>query len=196
VRILDNSLGRCALAALNRYDRMSDLADALDARFDDVARPQKFLWRAAGAHTGWRARRDDVTGLERHAGTDVGDQVRNLEQHVAGVGFLLHDAVDGEPQVERVWVLDLIGGDDARSEGGIAVLPLRIDPLPGAAAVARADVDEDAVAEDVLEGVALADPAAGGADDHGELHLPIQLPGDRPVVLDRIVRADDRGRRL
>src|SRR3569833_1562241 len=118
---------------------MPDLAYALYACFDDVARPQKFLWLAAGAHAGWRARRDDVAGLERHAGADVGDQVWNLEQHVAGVGFLLHDTVDREPQVEHVRILDLINKNKTQTKKNKTVLPLRIDPLPGAATVARTD---------------------------------------------------------
>ncbi len=91
---------------------------------------------------------------------------------------------------------DLVGRDDHRAEGRVGVLTLRIDPLSGTPAVAGTDVDEDAVSEHILERVFGTDPAGGAPDDHRQFDLPIELLGDRGVVMHRVSRSDHRGRRL
>ena len=48
----------------------------------------------------------------------------------------------------------------------------------------------------MLEGIGLADIAGSGTHDHGELALPVELLGHRAVVLNGLIRADDRGARL
>ena len=78
--------------------------------------------------------------------------VVHLEQHVAGVGALLFHAVDGQPEVERLRIGDIVGGDDAGAEGGVGVLALGENPLAGAAVVAGGDVDHHRIAEDMGQG--------------------------------------------
>ena len=73
---------------------------------------------------------------------------------------------------------------------------MKILPAVAALHVARRDVVDDGVAEDVVERALARDVAAGGADDDGKLDLVVD-PG-RDVRKDRHRRAgaDHRGRRL
>ena len=72
---------------------------------------------AAEAHAGGGAGGDDVAGEQRRDGGDVFDEVRDLEDELAGVGVLQDFAVDGEADVERVRVGDFVGGDDGGAHG-------------------------------------------------------------------------------
>src|SRR3569623_608665 len=62
--------------------------------------------------------------------------------------------------------------------------------------IARGEVVEHGVAEYVLEGVFRCDAAAAAADDHGELHLPIELGGERRIDGDGGAVRGDSGHRL
>ncbi len=93
-------------------------------------------------------------------------------------------------------IADLVGSHDARPHRREAVLPLRYDPLPRAAAIARRHVVDDGVAEHMVQCVALRDVARGAADDHRKFGFPVELLRDLRVVADRVVPRDDRGRRL
>ncbi len=90
--------------------------------------PRRRLRRPAG---------DDVPGLEGDRRRNVGDQVVDLEKHVAGVGALLLDTVHRQPEVEPLGVGNVVGGDDAWPEGRVRVLSLGEDPLSGTSVVAR-----------------------------------------------------------
>ena len=103
------------------------------------------------AYAGGSAGGDHVAGLQRDHLRDVLDQLRNLENELAGVGFLQNLAADFERDIQRVRIGDLILGDDARPHGREGVEGLAHQPLRGGVLViARADVVDDGVAEDVL----------------------------------------------
>ncbi|MNJ60425.1 hypothetical protein D3C77_561570 [compost metagenome] len=93
-------------------------------------------------------------------------------------------------------IFDLVGSDDHRTERRISILTFRIDPLTCTAAIPGAHIDHQAVAEDMVERVLDTYALGGGTHDHGQFDLPVQLTGNRRVVLDCIARADYRGRRL
>src|SRR5438128_6070230 len=101
--------------------------------------------------------------------------------------------MDGE--VRRI--ADLVAADDDGTDGAERVERLATGPLPVAELeVARGDVVEAGVAEDVRERVLGADLTRGGADDHAELGLVVDLGRQRGVPSDVVARADDRGREL
>ena len=60
---------------------------------------------------------------------------------------------------------DLVGCNDARTHRGVAVLAFGIDPLAGAPAVPRADIDDHAIAEYIGQRRLAADALGGTADD-------------------------------
>ena len=80
----------------------------------------------------------------------------------------------------------------AEAVEALALEPLHVLLLQ----VARADVVDDGVAEDVVERVGAAGCCARHADDDAELHFPVHLLRDRAVTEDVVERADDGGRRL
>src|SRR3546814_5522757 len=127
--------------------------------YTTLFRSQKLLRIAPGTDARRRAGRDDVAGLERHHARYVGDELRHVEQHEARVAVLLLHPVDAGPEAQVLRVADLVGGDDARSHRRETVLSLRHDPLAGAAAIARRDVVDHRIAEDMTQRVGLGDAA-------------------------------------
>src|SRR5207237_6223693 len=125
-----------------------------------IGRPR----RAAG-----RAGDDDGAGLQRHVGGEEMDQMRAGEDHVGGGGRLAQLAVDARAQAQLLRIADLVGGYDPRTGGtrGLEALaaaelvPGEALVVPSHLAVARGDVVDDGVAEDVLEGALDRDVAPG-----------------------------------
>ena len=68
----------CVALSLNRVDQRRQ---ALDPHFQPVA-------RSDGSHAAGGAGDDDVSGQEGHVGGDEADQVRAIENELAGVGIL------------------------------------------------------------------------------------------------------------
>ena len=90
-------------------------------------------------------------------------------------------------------IRDLVGRDQGRAHRTerverLAARPLAVPELE----VARRDIVEAGVAEDVVERVGLADTARRPPDDHGELGLVIDLGGQLRVPADLGAVADDR----
>src|SRR3546814_5107629 len=108
---------------------MAQLANTDHLGFHHVARPEPFLRIASGAHACGRAGRDDVTRFQTDALAYVGNQIIDLEQHVPSVRTLLLHPFHGQPEVQNLWIRNFIRGHDARTNGGVAVLTLGIDPL-------------------------------------------------------------------
>jgi hypothetical protein len=116
------------------------------------------------------------------------NQARDAEDHLRRGPVLLRHAVDREAEAQRVWVRDLVRGDDPGAGRREAVLALGEGPLPAMPAVARRDVVDDGVAEDVRHRVALAHPLRRAADDDAELAFPVELARDLLVVRDLRLR--------
>ena len=123
--------------------------------------------------------------------------VSDPEVHVGGVRLLQHPLADVARDVEDLRVGDLVGGDDPRPHRaerveGLAARPLAVAELQ----VARRDVVDARVAEDVVEGIADVDAAGPPADDHAELGLVVHLRCQGGIPADVGPGPDDRRRPL
>ena len=81
-----------------------------------------------------------------------------IEDHGRGVAALALLAVDVEPHVELLRVLDLVLGDEPGAERAEGLAALALGPLPGALDLkdALGDVVGEAIAGDDVERVVLA----------------------------------------
>ena len=123
--------------------------------------------------------------------------MRDREDHVGRRGVLLGDAVDAAHQPFGLRIAELVGGDDVRAHGARAVEALALEPLAVRdLQIARADVVDHGVAEDVRERVGLGDVAPWRPDHDAQLHLPVHLTGDGAIHRDVVERTVHRGRGL
>ncbi len=138
-----------------------------------------------------RAHRDQVTRLQRQDLGEVRDRVGDREDHVVS-RVLLHDlAVDfaahrqpGAADRQLIW------RHQPWADGRGVLERLALQELGGASLpVACADVVEDRVPGDMIEGRLGHDVPAAPADDDGELDLPVHLLDDGGH-LDLVTRAD------
>src|SRR5580698_3731317 len=75
-------------------------AETGDAEAHGLAGAQ-ILWRfLSQADAGWGAGGNDIAGLEPHELADVGDQVRDAEEHGAGAAVLKTAAIDVQPELQ------------------------------------------------------------------------------------------------
>src|SRR5208337_4261909 len=129
-----------------------------DSERNRVARPQEDRRLLTEAHARRRARGDDVPRLEDHELRDVGDEGFCAENHGRGRAALHALAVDVQPHVELLRVLDLVGRDQPRPQWAEGRAALALHPLARALDLERTlgDVVAYAVAGDVLERLGLA----------------------------------------
>src|SRR5260221_3999055 len=97
--------------------RLDDLlllrAEAVDAELDDVADVEELrLGLHAQRHPRRRAGDDDVAGLHDEILRAPPDDIGDAEDHRLGVALLAKLAVDLEPDVEVVRILEFVLGDD------------------------------------------------------------------------------------
>src|SRR5687768_4465441 len=154
--------------------RILQHTDAVDLDAYAIAALQKFRRREADAHAAGRSRRDDVARHERNPGRDRFDQRGDAEDEIASMRvlpqLLVHPAADA-----RVRAVELVGGDQPRPHRAERVDRLAEQPLLVAALnVARRDVVEDRVAENVLHRARGADAAAALTDHDRELRLVVR----------------------
>src|SRR5207245_9621337 len=91
-------------------------AEPGDAHFDQVAglNVARRLHPVGDARR--RPRREDVARAQRHEAADVGHEVTDAEDHVRRLATLARFAVDGRPELERLGVPHLVGGDEPRPD--------------------------------------------------------------------------------
>ena len=103
---------------------------------------------------GWRSGGDDVARLERERLRAVADDLGDREEHLRCAGVLADLAIDGAADAQPLRIADLVGGHEDRAHRAERVERLAADPLTVAELqVARRDVVQAGVAEDVVEGV-------------------------------------------
>ena len=120
----------------------------------------------------------------------------DIEDHVPGVAVLHGLAVDAALQPDVLGVGHGAFVHEARPQRAERVQGLALPPLEmRALQVAGGHVQADGIAEDVVVGLGAGDVPALPADDHGQLHFPVDLAGDRMRQQPALV-ADDRGGRL
>src|SRR5439155_7976570 len=174
-RTLDPRPGLATLAVCD--DGLPLLAKTGDSERHDVAGLEIFgLGLHAHPDPRRRAGGDDVARQQRHVFRHVGNEVRDAENHRARVAALALLAVDVEPHVEILRVLDLLARDQPRTDRTERVAALALAPLRGAAlhlVLPLRHVVDDAIARDMLERILLVDVACSLADDHAEFDLPV-----------------------
>src|SRR5258708_1356899 len=153
-------------------------ADPFDFELYRVAGFEKaHLLQAAAIADGARA--EELAGMQGFRARGVRDAVLELPVHVARVPPSALLAVHAHDHLEPVWIADLVGGYQARAHrvGVVEVLALARAELPGhflRLLVARREVVEDGVAEDVLARLFLRNVLAGSADMAAEFQLVVE----------------------
>src|SRR5262245_3934396 len=175
---------------LGPNDLVGEHADLLDLRFHAVPRFEEVA--GGRAYSVRRAGGDDVAGEQGHGEGEDLDALVDGEDHLACVARLPHLPVHAHHDVEALRVGQFVGRHQHGAHGaegveGFALEPLGVPLLQ----VARGDVVDDGVAEDVLEGVGAADVVSARPDDRGQFHLVVELARHR-VVHHVVAGADHR----
>src|SRR6266567_2182735 len=183
---------------LKLHDLLPLLAQPLDAERDDVAGLEEFrLGLHAEPDAGRRAGDDDIARLHDEILRAGPDDMPAVENHRRGVAALAFLAVDVEPHVELLRILDFVLGDEPGAERTEGLAALALGPLPGALDLEHAlgNVVGETIAGDHVERVLFAQIARTTADDDAELDFPVELGRilrDHGVV----IRAADARRRF
>src|SRR5438132_1089589 len=167
-------------------DPVAHRADALDLGLHHVPKVEDLRRRSPETDAVRRAGRDHCPWQGRHAlGHPFDDGVDRID-HVPDVSVLLQLAIESQAYAQRLRILKLIAGHDPRARGTRAVQALALEVLaaPAVLDVARGDVVERGVPEDVAASTPALDVRAPLADDHGELGFPVDLVADRRVYRD------------
>ena len=135
-------------------------------------------------------------GRSVHVAAEVRDDLGDRETHLRGAAVLDQDVVHGAPHREVVRVERLGGHDDGsdRAEAGhrLAEEPLvAVEPR-----VARRDVVDHGVAEDVRERVLDLDVGGGLADHDAQLDLRVHVRREGAIPGDHATGRGDRRWRL
>src|SRR5262245_15486060 len=193
--------GRAAVTTLSRLELhhlLALLAEPVDPERDHVAGLEEFRLRLhAEPHPRRRAGDDDVARLQYEELRAVPDEMAAIEDHRIGVAALALLAVDVEPHVEALRILDLVLGDQPGAERPERLAALAFDPLSGPLDLEHAlgHVIGQTVPGHHVERLVLRQVARALADDDAELHLPVELA--RPLGDDRVVvRPADAGGHL
>src|SRR5690349_11830478 len=162
---------------LRRHHLLPLLAELLDAERDDVAGFEKARWLHAETDARRRAGDDHVARLHDEILRARPNDVAAIEDHGRGVAALAFVAVDVEPHVEVLRILDLVLGDEPRSERAKGLAAFAFGPLSGALDLKHAlgDVVGEAIAGDHIERLLFAQIAGAAADDDAKLDLPVEL---------------------
>src|SRR6185437_1115985 len=183
---------------LKSDDLLPLLAEPIDAERDHVAGFEEFrLGLHAEADAGRRAGDDDIARLHGEILRAAPHDMAAVEDHGRSVTALALFTVDVEPHVEALRVLDLVLGNEPRTERAEGRAALAFGPLPGALDLkdALGHVVGEAVTSDDVERLVLAEVTRGAADDDAEFDFPIELGR----VFRRhgvVVRPADAARRL
>src|SRR5256885_406455 len=177
-------------------------AKPVDAELDFVA-GREVARRAVPQPDARRgARGDDVAGQERHELTDVADEGRHVEDQLARRAALLGLAVHLEPELEIVYVTDLVGCGEKRPERREGIAALALHPLAAALELEGAlrVIVVQHVSGDVAQRLVALDVRRPAAQHDGQLDLPVDFGAalrDHHVVIwpaDRAGRLEEDDR--
>src|SRR3954463_12448881 len=169
------------LTRASLHDAVSEDADALDLELDQVAGLEEAQLLEAAAVAD-RPRAEELARVQRLRARGVRDAVLELPVHVARIAAAPLLAVDARDHLEPIGIADLVGGHQARAHGVavVEVLTFARTELPRhllRLLVARREVVEDGVAEDVLARALFRDVLAAPADVAAKLQLEVQALG-------------------
>src|SRR5215467_6655651 len=175
-------------------DFVGEHADLFDLRLHAIPGLEEIA--RGRPHAVGRARGDDVAGEDGHGEGEDLDAVVDGEDHLAGVARLPHLPVHAHHDVEGLGIGQFVGRHQHGTHGAEGVEGLALEPLGmPLLEIARGDVVDDGVAELVLQGVRATDVVPARPDDHGQLHLVVELARHR-VVHHVVAGADHRRARL
>src|SRR5499425_2146937 len=165
---------------LRSDDFVGEHADLLHLRLHAISGLEEIA--GGRPHSVRRARGDDVAGEDGHGEGEDLDALVDGEDHLAGVARLPHLPVHAHHDVEGLGIGQFVGRHQHGAHGAESVEGLALEPLGmPLLQIARGDVVDDGVAEDVLEGVGAADVVAARPNDRGQLHFVVELARHRVV---------------
>src|SRR5262249_8267712 len=145
---------------------------------DDVAGFEEFRLRLHAEPDAWRrAGDDDVARLHDKILRAGPDDLPAIEDHRRSIAALALLAINVEPHVEVLRILDLVLGDEPGAERPEGLAAFAFGPLPSALDLkdALGDIVGKTIAGDDVERAFFAQVARTAADDDAELDLPIEL---------------------
>ena len=158
---------------------MALLAKLFDAKRHYVARFEKSRRRFhAEADTRRCAGDDDVSRLHDEELRAIPDKVLAAEDHRLGISALTPFAVDVEPHVQILRVLDLILGDEPWPDRAEGLAAFALVPLAAAALdlkYALGDIVAEEVARDCVLRLVLCQIPRAFADDDAEFDLVVEF---------------------
>src|SRR6202158_5980979 len=150
-------------------------SDPFDLDRDFVAWLEEAWWSTRISDAVGCAGDDEVTGIQSHRLTQVGQDVADAEDHVRGVSVLHDLAVDAGDDAQAVpRITHFIRGDDLAHRTALVGI-LADGPLSGAVlGLARSEIVERGVTEHGLQSFRGRHVFQSLADDCNEFALPIQ----------------------
>src|SRR5919197_4421407 len=113
--------------ALPPDDAVPKDPDSFDLHLYRIAGAEELRRRPREPDAGRRPGDDDVTWPQLAAGRDLGDETRDLEDHVLRARVLLGHAVDAGPDGE-IRGVELVRGHDPGTHGKVRVEVLALEP--------------------------------------------------------------------
>ena len=128
-----------------------------------------------------RAGDDDIAGLERHEGADIGDQIRERLYHAGVVSSCVISPLILTVMCSGLVEIDLVGRHQPRADaaGRIPILALRDVELAVANPVADGALVAQRRAGDMVERLSCAIRRPAAADHQRDLALIVELLGFR-----------------
>ena len=122
-----------------------------------------------------RSGRNDVSRLKAHEAAQVADKMGDAKDHRAGRAILIAVPIDFEPELQALWIGNLICCNQPRTDRAEGIRTLAFDPLPGAFQLEGplGEVVDNAVACDMRERILFADVLGLLADHDAKFHLLI-----------------------
>src|SRR6266508_1239826 len=150
-------------------------ADMVDLGLHYVAGLHILRRIEAHAHAAGRAGRDHRARLERLAERQHLDRRRNVEDQVADGRVLAGFAVQSQPQSQSRRVGYFVGSDDPWADRAAAIEALAfVELLMAILQVARRNIVENCIAEDILHRLSARDILPAAPDDIRQLDFVIQ----------------------
>src|SRR5215475_8125609 len=91
-------------------------ADSWRCDFHDITWRQPARWIEPGAGSRWRPGRNQVAGVERCEGCQIGDEIVEPEQQSCCGILLARLAVDAGRELDRSSRIELVGSHDPRAD--------------------------------------------------------------------------------
>ena len=128
-------------------------------------------WRRSG--------NDEIARLQRHVTADIGNRLRDSEDHGLRIARLFAFAIDVEKHVQVLRVRYLVRGHKPGADRTEGVVSLALAPLRAALLLVETfgNVVDEYVAGNVGGNFFFRNMRSAMANDHAQFHLPIRMRG-------------------